>query len=73
MPPLFPAVRTANARSLPMPSVRVRDNEPFEVAIRRFKRTCERAGVITDVRKREYFEKPSRNASASAPPQSSGR
>ena len=42
-----------------MPSVRVRDNEPFEVAIRRFKRTCERAGVITDVRKREYFEKPS--------------
>lgn len=42
-----------------MPSVRVRDNEPFEVAIRRFKRTCERAGVITDVRKREFFEKPS--------------
>ena len=42
-----------------MPSVRVRDNEPFEVAIRRFKRPCERAGVITDVRKREYFEKPS--------------
>lgn len=42
-----------------MPSVRVRENEPFEVAVRRFKRTCERAGVITDVRKREYYEKPS--------------
>lgn len=34
-----------------MPSVRVRENEPFEVALRRFKRTCEKAGVLTDVRK----------------------
>jgi small subunit ribosomal protein S21 len=42
-----------------MPEVRVRDNEPFEVAVRRFKRTCEKAGVITDVRKKEFFEKPS--------------
>ena len=42
-----------------MPSVRVRDNESFEVALRRFKRTCEKAGVLTDVRKHEYFEKPS--------------
>jgi small subunit ribosomal protein S21 len=42
-----------------MPSVRVRDNEPFEVALRRFKRTCEKAGVLTDVRKKEFFEKPS--------------
>lgn len=42
-----------------MPSVRVRENEPFEVAVRRFKRTCEKAGVLTDVRKREFFEKPS--------------
>ncbi len=42
-----------------MPSVRVRDNEPFEVAVRRFKRTCEKAGVLTDLRKHEHFEKPS--------------
>lgn len=42
-----------------MPSVRVRENEPFEVALRRFKRTCEKAGVLTDLRKHEYFEKPS--------------
>jgi small subunit ribosomal protein S21 len=42
-----------------MPSVRVRDNEPFEVALRRFKRTCEKAGVLTDLRAREFFEKPS--------------
>ena len=42
-----------------MPSVRIRDNESFEVALRRFKRTCEKDGVLTDVRKHEYFEKPS--------------
>ncbi|MEQ1440401.1 30S ribosomal protein S21 [Fontimonas sp. SYSU GA230001] len=42
-----------------MPSVRVRENEPFEVAVRRFKRTCEKAGTLTDLRKHEYFEKPS--------------
>ena len=42
-----------------MPNVRVRDNEPFAVALRRFKRTCEKAGVLTDLRKKEFFEKPS--------------
>jgi small subunit ribosomal protein S21 len=41
-----------------MPSVRVRENEPFDVAMRRFKRACEKAGVLTDVRRREYYEKP---------------
>src|SRR5699024_6267383 len=42
-----------------MPSVRVKENEPFEVALRRFKRSCEKAGVVTEVRRREFFEKPS--------------
>lgn len=41
-----------------MPSVRVKDNEPFEVALRRFKRSCEKAGILTEVRRREYYEKP---------------
>jgi small subunit ribosomal protein S21 len=41
-----------------MPSVRVRENEPFEVAIRRFKRACEKAGVMSEVRRREFYEKP---------------
>ena len=35
-----------------MPSVKVRENEPFEFALRRFKRTCEKAGVLAEVRKR---------------------
>jgi small subunit ribosomal protein S21 len=41
-----------------MPSVRVKENEPFEVAIRRFKRSCEKAGVLAEVRRREFYEKP---------------
>ncbi len=41
-----------------MPNVRVRENEPFEVAMRRFKRACEKAGVLSEVRRREYYEKP---------------
>ena len=41
-----------------MPVVRVRENEPFDVAMRRFKRACEKAGVLTEVRRREYYEKP---------------
>jgi len=41
-----------------MPSVLVRENEPFDVALRRFKRGCEKAGVLTEVRRREFYEKP---------------
>ena len=41
-----------------MPNVRVKDNEPFEIAIRRFKRACEKAGILADVRAREFYEKP---------------
>jgi small subunit ribosomal protein S21 len=41
-----------------MPQVRVKENEPFEVAMRRFKRSCEKAGVLAEVRRREFYEKP---------------
>ena len=41
-----------------MTSVRVRDNEPFEVALRRFKRTIEKTGLLTELRAREFYEKP---------------
>ncbi len=41
-----------------MPSVRLKEHEPFEVALRRFKRTCEKAGTLSEVRRREYYEKP---------------
>jgi small subunit ribosomal protein S21 len=41
-----------------MPNVRVKENEPFEVALRRFKRTVEKAGILSEVRRREFYEKP---------------
>ena len=41
-----------------MPVVRVRDNEPFDIALRRFKRSCEKAGVLTEISRREFYDKP---------------
>ena len=41
-----------------MPYVKVKENEPFDIALRRFKRSCEKAGVLAEVRKREFYEKP---------------
>ena len=41
-----------------MPHVRVKENEPFAIALRRFKRSCEKAGVLSEVRRREFYEKP---------------
>ena len=41
-----------------MPAVKLKENEPVEIALRRFKRACEKAGVLADVRKREFYEKP---------------
>jgi len=42
-----------------MPVVKCREGESFESAIRRFKKQCEKAGILTEVRKREHYEKPS--------------
>ena len=41
-----------------MPSVRLKEHEPFEGALRRFKRACEKAGIVTESRRREFYEKP---------------
>lgn len=42
-----------------MPLVHVREDESFENALRRFKRKCEKSGVLTELKKRQHFEKPS--------------
>jgi small subunit ribosomal protein S21 len=42
-----------------MSEIRVRENESLEQALRRFKRSCARSGVLSEVRKREHYEKPS--------------
>lgn len=39
--------------------VRLKDGENFESAFRRFKKSCEKAGILSEVKKREHFEKPS--------------
>ncbi len=39
--------------------VRIRDGESFESAFRKFKKSCEKAGILSEVKKREHFEKPS--------------
>jgi small subunit ribosomal protein S21 len=41
-----------------LPSVRIRENENFDAALRRFKRACEKAGILSELRRREYYEKP---------------
>ena len=42
-----------------MAEIRVKENESLDSALRRFKRSCAKAGVLSEVRKREHYEKPS--------------
>ena len=42
-----------------MPGVKIREGESFEQALRRFKKQCEKAGILSELRKREHYEKPS--------------
>ncbi|QLH43775.1 MAG: 30S ribosomal protein S21 [Coxiellaceae bacterium] len=41
-----------------MPSIHVRETESFDVALRRFKRSCEKAGIPSKLRQIEFYEKP---------------
>ena len=52
------APRPANKGLTSMPLVRLKENEPFDVALRRFKRTIEKTGLLTELRAREFYEKP---------------
>ncbi|HWJ03593.1 MAG TPA: 30S ribosomal protein S21 [Verrucomicrobiae bacterium] len=42
-----------------MSEIRVGKNESLDSALRRFKRTCQKSGVLSELRKREHYEKPS--------------
>ena len=42
-----------------MSSIVVKDNETLDSALRRFKRSCVKAGIMQEIRKREHYEKPS--------------
>ncbi len=57
----FTAAETVESRrgETSVPIVTVREDEHFENALRRFKRKCEKSGVLTELKKRQHFEKPS--------------
>ncbi len=42
-----------------MSEIKIRENETLDSALRRFKRQCAKSGVLSEVRKREHYEKPS--------------
>lgn len=42
-----------------MPSVNVKESESFENALKKFKKQCEREGILSEIKKREHYEKPS--------------
>jgi small subunit ribosomal protein S21 len=42
-----------------MPEVVIHEDENFERALKRFKKKCEKAGILSDLRKYRHYEKPS--------------
>ena len=42
-----------------MAEIRVKENETLDSALRRFKRSCQRSGILSEVKKREQYDKPS--------------
>ncbi|MBL7716158.1 MAG: 30S ribosomal protein S21 [Bdellovibrionales bacterium] len=42
-----------------MPGINLREGDSFEAALKKFKKACEKAGILAEVRKREAYEKPS--------------
>ena len=42
-----------------MPYVRIRESESFENALKKFKKQCEKEGILSEIKKREHYEKPS--------------
>ena len=52
-------IRAIGGRENEMSEVRVRENETLDSALRRFKRSCAMSGIMSEVRKREHYDKPS--------------
>ena len=42
-----------------MIGIKLRENESIEEALRRFKRECDRNGIMQEIKRREYYESPS--------------
>lgn len=41
-----------------MPTVYARENEHFEVLLKKFKKKCEKAAILSDIKKHQHYEKP---------------
>ena len=52
-------LRTGHRGEYRMPEVIIHDDESFERALKRFKKKCEKAGILSDLRKHRHYEKPS--------------
>ena len=53
----YPAGKTEGGNK--MAEIRIKENESLDSALKRFKRSCAKSGVLAEVRKREHYEKPS--------------
>jgi small subunit ribosomal protein S21 len=42
-----------------MPTIKPQEGEPLEATLKKFKRQCMQAGILSEVKKREYYDKPS--------------
>ncbi len=42
-----------------MPLIHVKDRNSFEIALKKFKKQCEREGILSEIKKKEHYEKPS--------------
>ena len=55
----YPVTQALKVVKNRMPEVKVGENESIEVALRRFKKKIQKAGILSEVKKRERYEKPS--------------
>ena len=42
-----------------MPGINIREGDSFEASLKKFKKQCEKAGTLMEIRKREAYDKPS--------------
>jgi small subunit ribosomal protein S21 len=54
-----PTAQAEGGEKSGMPLVHVKEDETFENALRRFKRKCEKSGILSELKKRQHYEKPS--------------
>ena len=53
------ASESKSIEGISMPVIKIKDSESFEGAMKRFKKACEKAGILTELRRREFYDKPS--------------